>query len=133
MQRWLFKQEPGCYSFSDLERDGATNWDGVANALALKHLRTVQPGDQVFFYHTGKEKAVVGVMEVVDGPLVDPEDATNVVVQVKPVCRLKKPVTLAAIKADEKLSGWDLTRLPRLSVVPVSDEQWKRVEKLAAS
>ena len=133
MSRWLFKQEPSCYSFADLERDGATVWDGVSNALARKHLRQTRPGDQVFFYHTGKEKAVVGEMRVVGEPGVDPnsDDPNSVVVKVKFVRRLKKPVPLSAIKADKQLVKWDLVRLSRLSVVPVSDEQWRRVEELA--
>ncbi len=133
MSRWLFKQEPSCYSFADLERDGTTVWDGVSNALARKHLRQAKPGDHVFFYHTGKEKAVVGEMQVVSEPAVDPnsDDPNSVVLKVKLIRRLKKPVPLSAIKADKLLAKWDLVRLSRLSVVPVSDEQWRRVEELA--
>jgi predicted RNA-binding protein with PUA-like domain len=133
MSRWLFKQEPSCYSFADLERDGTTVWDGVSNALARKHLRLVKPGDRVFFYHTGKEKAIVGEMAVAGEPAVDPnsDDAKSVVVKVKMVRRLKKPVPLAAIKADKLLAKCDLVRLPRLSVTPVSDEQWRRIEEMA--
>jgi predicted RNA-binding protein with PUA-like domain len=133
MSRWLFKQEPTCYSFADLERDGATVWDGVSNALARKHLRQAKPGDRVFFYHTGKEKAVVGEMRVVGEAAADSnsDDPNSVVVKVKLIRRLKKPVPLSAIKADKLLAKWDLVRLPRLSVVPVSVEQWQRVEELA--
>ncbi len=131
MARWLFKQEPSCYSFDDLERDGDTLWDGVSNALARKHLRETKPGDRVFFYHTGKEKAIVGEMKVVGKPIVDADDADPkaVSVKVKFVRRLK-PLRLAVIKADPLLVNWDLVRLSRLSVVPVSDEQWQRVEEL---
>jgi predicted RNA-binding protein with PUA-like domain len=133
MARWLFKVEPDCYSFADLERDRSTLWDGVSNALARKHLRQVQPGDRIWFYHTGDEKAVVGLMEAVTGPQPDPNDDDDkaVVVEVKPVKRLKNPVTLARIKEDALLADWELVRLPRLSVMPVSDAQWRRIEELA--
>jgi predicted RNA-binding protein with PUA-like domain len=132
MPRWLFKSEPDCYSYADLERDGGTLWDGVTNALARKHLREVQPGDEIWFYHTGDEKAIVGVMKAVGGPLADPsdEDPKSVAVQVKPVRKLKRPLTLTAIKADPALTDWALVRNSRLSVVPVSPEQWRRVEQL---
>ncbi len=133
MALWLFKQEPSCYSYSDLERDRSTLWDGVANALARKHLRQVKPGDRILFYHTGKEKAVIGEMKAISEPAADPksDDPNSVVLQVQVGRRLAKPVTLATIKDDPLLSQWDLVRLPRLSVVPVSAEQWKRVEELS--
>lgn len=133
MALWLCKQEPGCYSYQDLERDGSTNWDGVANPLARKHLRMMKPGDKVLFYHTGKEKAVVGEMVVGAEPCLDPvgDDKSAVAVEMKAVRELAKPVTLATIKADKLLAKWDLVRLPRLSVVPVSEAQWKRVMELA--
>jgi predicted RNA-binding protein with PUA-like domain len=133
MPRWLFKSEPGCYSFADLRRDGTTLWDGVTNALARKHLRAVQRGDQVLFYHTGDEKAVVGVMKTTSGPQRDPndDDEKAVVVEVKPVRAFPSPVSLARIKADPLLASWDLVRNSRLSVMPVSDTQWQRVEELA--
>lgn len=133
MALWLFKQEPGCYSFADLRRDGSTTWDGVTNALAQKHLRAVKKGDRVFFYHTGDEKAVVGVMEVTAGPTPDPADETGkrVLVTVKPVRELKNPVPLAAIKADPAFAGWELVRVARLSVMPVGPELWKRIEEMS--
>jgi predicted RNA-binding protein with PUA-like domain len=131
--RWLFKEEPSRYSFADLQRDGATVWDGVANNLARKHLRQVRQGDQVFYYHTGGEKAVVGVMEVVSDPGPEPgsDDPASVAVRVRPVRQLLQSVPLERIKADPLLSTWDLVRLPRLSVVPVTNVQWRRVEELA--
>lgn len=134
MAFWLFKVEPDCYSFADLKRDGKTTWDGVANAVAQKHLRGVAKGDRVLYYHTGDEKAVVGIAEATAGATPDPADdaGKRVVVTVKPVKALKTPVTLAAIKADPAFAGWELVRLPRLSVMPVSAEQWARVEELAA-
>jgi len=130
MPLWLFKEEPAHYSFADLEGDGSAFWDGVENALAQKHLRSVRPGDRVFFYHTGKEKAVVGEMRVVGDPRPVEEGSAFVGVEVEPVGRLARAVPLSRIKEDALLAGWDLVRLPRLSVVPVTPEQWKRVEEL---
>lgn len=132
MAFWLFKEEPAAYSFADLERDGAATWTGVANALAQKHLRAVKAGDRVFFYATGKEKAVVGVMEATADPTPDPADpaGTRVAVAVKPVRRFAVSVTLAAIKADKSFAAWELVRLSRLSVMPVPDDLWAKVEAL---
>jgi predicted RNA-binding protein with PUA-like domain len=129
MANWLFKEEPGTYSFADLERDGSTTWSGVTNALAQKHLRTMKKGDKVFFYHTGNEKAVIGIMEVTADPTPDPEDETGkrVVVTVKPLKKLKSPVTLAAIKADQAFAEWELVRISRLSVMPVPAAIWKKI------
>jgi predicted RNA-binding protein with PUA-like domain len=129
---WLFKEEPDHYSYADLERDGGAVWDGVTNALARQHLRAVRKGDRVLYYHTGKEKAVVGEMRVVS----DPEhgaggDPKAVSVRVEPVRRWAAPVTLARIKEDPQFAGWDLVRLPRLSVMPVTAAQWKRLEALS--
>ena len=133
MALWLFKVEPDCYSFADLKRDKKTNWDGVSNAAAQKNLRAVAKGDRVLYYHTGDEKAVVGIAEVIGGPTIDPADdaGKKVYVTVKPVTALAAPVTLAAIKADPAFAGWELVRLPRLSVMPVTVEYWARVEELA--
>lgn len=124
MALWLFKEEPTHFSYADLERAGQATWDGVRNPLALKHLRQVQPGDRIWMYHTGNEKAVVGELTAVS--------AADGVVTVKAVRRLPRAVTLAAIKADPKLADWELVRLPRLSVMPVTAAQWRRVEELAA-
>jgi len=127
MAHWLFKQEPSCYSFENLEADGLTTWDGVANALAQKHLKNAKKGDHAFFYHTGKDKAVVGIMELASDPAPDPADEKLAVVNVKPVKKLKNPVTLAAIKADDAFASWELVRMSRLSVMPVSDTIWKKI------
>ena len=133
MAFWLCKQEPVCYSYDDLALDGTTLWDGVTNALARKHLRLMKRGDRVLFYHTGKEKAIVGEMKVAAAPVEggSSEDAAAVAVPMKAVRKLAVPVTLAQIKADDAFADWDLIRLPRLSVVPVTAAQWKRVEELA--
>jgi predicted RNA-binding protein with PUA-like domain len=133
MAYWLFKEEPDHYSLEDLFRDKRTTWAGVENNLALKHLRSVQKGDRVLYYHTGKEKAVVGVMEVVKGPYPDPErdDDRLVVVDVKPISRFDRPVSLAEIKADPKFADFALVRISRLSVMPVTDKQWSEIERLS--
>jgi len=134
MARWLFKEEPEHYSFAQLQEDGRTVWDGVSNALARQHLRKVRRGDSVFCYHTGKEKAIVGVMRAVSDARTDPaaDDPKEVLVEVEAVRLLPYPVSLARIKGDPLLAGWDLVRLPRLSVMPVTQQQWQRVEELAA-
>ena len=134
MALWLFKEEPAAYSFADLERDGSATWSGVANALAQKHLRAAKAGDRVFFYATGKDKAVVGIMEVTADPAPDPTDEAGkrVAVAVKPVRRFAVPVALAAIKADKSFAAWELVRQSRLSVMPVPEDLWAKVEALAA-
>jgi predicted RNA-binding protein with PUA-like domain len=133
MAYWLFKEEPDHYSIDNLFRDKRAVWAGVENNLALKHLRSVKKGDLVFYYHTGKEKAVVGVMEVVKGPYPDPArgDDRLVVVDVKPVRRLDRPVSLAEIKSNPKFADFALVRISRLSVMPVTDEQWEEIERLS--
>ena len=127
--KWLFKEEPTHYSYDDLARDGSTSWTGVKNPLAQKHLRAVKKGDGIFFYHTGDEKAVVGICRAAGNAYADPADKAGklVAVDVRPVKKLKTPVTLASIKADRHFSSFPLTRLPRLSVMPVSDDEWDRI------
>ncbi len=130
MAHWLFKQEPDEFSYADLEADGRTTWDGVSNPVALKHLRAIAVGDSVFYYHTGKEKAIVGVAEVVAGPQPDPNNEKLVVLDIKPVRKLAKPVTLAAIKAEPAFASWELVRIARLSVMPVPPAVWKLIEAM---
>jgi len=134
MARWLFKEEPTHYSFAQLQADGRTVWEGVSNALARQHLRKVRRGDWVFYYHTGKEKAIVGVMRAVRDARTDADadDPKEVLVEVEAVRLLPHPVSLARIKGDPLLADWDLVRLPRLSVMPVTEEQWRRIEELGA-
>ena len=135
MALWLFKEEPDHYNFEALRRDGTTVWDGVTNNLARQNLRRVRRGDRILYYHTGKEKAVVGEAVAVGDAGPDPgsDDPNAVVVQVRPVRQLLHSVSLARIKGEEALAGWDLVRLPRLSVLPVTEEQWRRVEELSRS
>jgi predicted RNA-binding protein with PUA-like domain len=133
MARWLLKTEPDCYSWDHLVKDKKTVWDGVNNALALKHIRTMKKGDLAHVYHTGGEKAAVGIAEIASDPYTDPKEGDDklAVVDLKPKKKLARPVTLAEIKADPAFEGWDLLRIGRLSVVPVSDAIWKRIEKLS--
>ncbi len=128
MAYWLLKTEPDNYSYFDLERDGTTIWDGVNNPLALKHLRTMEVGDLALIYHTGKEREVMGVAKVVSKPYGDPtsSDVKRVVVDVRAMKKLPQLVTLAKIKQDASWDNFDLLRLPRLSVVPVSELHWQR-------
>jgi predicted RNA-binding protein with PUA-like domain len=132
---WLLKEEPDHYSFDDLVRDRRTSWTGVRNPLAQKHLRSMRKGDRVLFYHTGSVKSVVGLAKAVSDPYVDPADRTGKLyaVDVAPVRRLKTPVPLAAFKADPFFASFALVRMPRLSVMPVTDEQWQRIEHLAGA
>ncbi|RYX83043.1 EVE domain-containing protein [bacterium] len=130
MATWLFKTEPNTYSFFDLENDEATMWDGVTNALALKHLRTVEEGDTVLIYHSGDEKKIVGVAEVSrEAYLPEGEiDPKKIVCDIAFVRFLDAPITLAQVKAEPELSTWELVRLSRLSVVPVNDEVWTKLQ-----
>jgi predicted RNA-binding protein with PUA-like domain len=131
--RWLFKTEPSAYSFAQLRKDGRTTWDGVKNPLALKHLSGVKRGDLVFVYHTGDEKAVVGRARAVSDAYPDPKqkDRKLLVVDLEPSEALPTAVTLAAVKANRKFAGFDLVRLPRLSVMPVGEEQAAEIERMA--
>jgi predicted RNA-binding protein with PUA-like domain len=133
MSNWLFKEEPTHYSYDDLVRDGKTSWTGVKNPLAQKHLRAVRKGDRIFFYHTGDEKAVVGIAKAADAAYPDPADKTGKLyaVDVVPVKKLKAPVTLASIKADKAFAAFPLTRMPRLSVMPVDEDVWERILGMA--
>jgi len=133
MAMWLLKTEPSVYSYADLERDGTTMWDGVTQPHALQNLRKMQQGDRALIYHTGDERAIIGMATVTRGYYVNPEhdDLRLAVCDVQAQQRLARPVTLAEIKAHPALKEWDLVRLARLSVVPVSDEQWRILQEMA--
>jgi predicted RNA-binding protein with PUA-like domain len=132
---WLFKEEPTHYSFDALVKDRKAVWSGVKNPLAQKHLRSVKKGDAIFYYHTGDEKAVVGIARAMGDAYPDPNDQAGkaAVVDVAPVKKLARPVTLAEIKADSAFKDFALVRISRLSVMPVSDTEWRRIEKLSTS
>jgi len=131
---WLLKTEPSTYSYTDLERDKKAVWDGVSNALALKHLRTMKRGDLAFIYHTGDEKQIVGIAEVTSDPYSDPKekDPRLVVVNLKPRERLTRPVTLSEVKADAGFGDFELVRIGRFSVMPVSESRWKKLVKMSS-
>jgi len=133
MRRWLFKSDPETYAFSQLKRDRKTVWDGVANPLARIHLRSIERGDSILFYHSGNERAVVGVMTAISGPKPDPasNDLKAVVVEVKFAKEFATPVTLEQIKNDSLFADWDLLRQHRLSVLPVNEKHWARIEQLS--
>ncbi len=130
---WLFKEEPTHYSFDAFVADETTVWSGVRNPLAQKHLHAVKKGDRIFYYHTGDEKAIVGIAKAVGNAYPDPADKSGktAVVEVAPVRKLARPVTLAEIKADRAFADFPLVRISRLSVMPVTDAEWKRIEEMA--
>jgi predicted RNA-binding protein with PUA-like domain len=131
--RWLVKEEPENYNFDQFMADGSTVWSGVRNPVAQKNLRAMQKGDRVFFYHTGKEKAIVGTARVAVPAYPDPAEPGGnlVVVEMVPDKKLKRPVTLAEIKASGKFADFALVRIPRLSVMPVTEEQWTAIEAMS--
>ena len=135
MAQWLVKEEPEHYSFDQLVKEKKTVWAGVRNPLAQKHLRSIKRGDRIFYYHTGKEKAVVAIATAASDAYPDPKDATQkaFVVDVTPVKKLARPVTLAEIKADRAFADFALVRLSRLSVMPVTDAEWARIENMSAA
>jgi predicted RNA-binding protein with PUA-like domain len=130
MAYWLMKSEPHVYSWDDLVRDKATDWDGVRNNAARLHLRAMQPGDEAFFYHSGEEKQVVGIMKIAGPGKPDGEDGAWVKVPVAPVRKLA-PVTLKQIKAEPALAAMELVRQSRLSVSPVRPEEWAKILGMA--
>lgn len=133
MARFLVKTEPSTYSFADLERDGRTVWDGVSNPVALKNIATIRKGDTIVVYHTGAEKQAVGLAVAASDAFPDPklEDPKRRVFEIEAQKPLPQPVTLAQVKADAVLKTSDLARLPRLSVMPLSEAQFARLLKLA--
>jgi predicted RNA-binding protein with PUA-like domain len=124
MAYWLMKSEPGSYSWQDLVRDGGTEWDGVRNPAARLHLKAMAAGDEALFYHSGADKAAVGIMRIERTAAPDPGDADWVSVRVAPVRALPRPVSLKAMKAEPRLATLEMLRQSRLSVSPVQDEQW---------
>ena len=132
---WLFKEEPTHYGFDELVADRKTVWSGVKNPLAQKHLHAVKKADRIFYYHTGDEKAVVGIATALGDAYPDPNDKTgkSAVVEVAPVKKLNRPVTLAEIKADPAFKTFPLVRISRLSVMPVTDAEWKRIEHMGGA
>ena len=133
MAYWLMKSEAETFGWDDLLRDGATQWDGVRNYAARNHLASMKAGDEAFFYHSGGNREIVGVMRVTGPGTPDGEDGAWVKVPVEPVGPLKRPVTLKEIKAEPKLAEMELVRQSRLSVSPVRAEEWKLILKMSGS
>ncbi len=133
MAAWLLKTEPSEYSWDDLERDRRTVWDGVTNALALRYMRQVRKGDEAIIYHSGDERAAVGIARIASDPYPDPGrgSAAIVVFEITPLRRLPSPVSLAEVKADPSFAGFELVRIPRLSVMPVPSPLLKRLLAIA--
>ncbi|MDB5357835.1 MAG: hypothetical protein JWN24_4288 [Phycisphaerales bacterium] len=133
MANWLLKTEPDSYSWDDLVRDKKAVWDGVSNALALKHIRTMQKGDLALIYHTGDQRQAIGIAEITTKPYADPKEGDErlAVVDLKPKKKLGRPVSISDIKADKAFAGWDFLRIGRLSVVPVPEAMWNHLLKLA--
>jgi predicted RNA-binding protein with PUA-like domain len=125
------KSEPGTYSWADLQRDGSTEWDGVRNPAARLHLKAMKRGDEAFFYHSGDERSVIGIMRIIRQAAPDPKDPNWVSVAVELVRTLRRPVTLREIKAEPQLSKMELIRQSRLSVSPVRDDEWEAIISLA--
>jgi predicted RNA-binding protein with PUA-like domain len=135
MSYWILKTDADTYPFDRLVSERRTVWDGVSNALALKHIRSMAKGDHALIYHSGDEKALVGLARIVSDPYPDPKakDSKLAVVEVEAGERLARPVTLAAIKADPAFAELGLVRMSRLSVIPVPPEQWKRLLAMAGA
>jgi len=131
--RWLVKEEPGTYGYDQFVRDGKTVWAGVKNPLAQIHLRAIRKSDRILYYHTGSEKAVVGIAKATRDAYPDPSDSSGkfFVVDLAPEKKLAKPVPLSAIKADKIFATFPLVRISRLSVMPVTDAEWERIEKMS--
>ncbi len=132
MAYWLLRSEPDAYSWDNLVRDGATEWNGVRNYTARNFLKDMQPGDRAFFYHSNTEKAVVGVMEITRAWQPDGDDGKWASVAVKPVEKLKKPVPLPDIKAEPRLKDLEMLRQSRLSVTPVRDAEWQALLEMGS-
>jgi predicted RNA-binding protein with PUA-like domain len=135
MAHWLIKSEPSAYAWDQLVKDKRTSWTGVRNAQAAINLKAMKAGDRCFFYHSNEGKEIVGIAEIAKAAYPDPtdKDGKAVTVDVVPVGPVKQAVTLAAIKAEPKLKDFGLVRQSRLSVVPVSDEQWKFILKMSGT
>ena len=131
MNYWLLKTEPGTFSWSDLERDKKAVWDGVRNFQARSNMKAMKKGDWAFVYHTGEEKSVVGIAQVLREFYPEPKEPDWVAVDLKPVKKLKLPVALSTIKADKSLAAMVLVKVARLSVQPVRKEEFDRILELS--
>ena len=133
MSYWAFLADPESYGWNELEREGSAVWDGIRNAIAQRNLRSCAVGDEALIYHTAPDKAIIGIARVTGAARPDPADEKRVVVDVEPVRRLAKPLTLAELKADATLQELSFVRMPRVAVQPVTAAQWKRVLALSGT
>ena len=135
MAKWLFKTEPSVYSFDDLVKEGKTVWDGVTNNWALKNISQIKNGDSVFIYHSGNEKKIVGIAQVISEPYPDPRDSNVklLVVDIKSKKKFSKPLSLKMLKNDPFFADFMLVKFTRLSIMPVEDNYWKKIVQLAQS
>jgi predicted RNA-binding protein with PUA-like domain len=133
MNYWLCKQEPSTYNFDSLQKEKSTTWDGVHNNLAIKHINSMKKGDQAFFYHSGDEKQIVGIMEITSNAYPNPKENNSrfVIVDVKYKKRLERPITLTEIKSNKRFKDWDLLRISRLSVMPVPSQIWSEILEIS--
>lgn len=131
MNYWLMKTEPGTFSWDDLVRDKKTGWDGVRNFQARNNLKAMKKGDEAFIYHSNDDKAVIGIAKITKEGYPDPSDNEWIAVEIAPVRKLKKPITLAQIKADKRLSNMVLVKASRLSVQPVKSEEFDLIVSLS--
>lgn len=131
MNYWMVKQEPASYSFDDLIKDGKTDWTGVRNFQARNNLRAMSAGDKVLFYHTGAEKAVVGLAEVSRENFPDPTDENWIAVEIKPIEKFKRTISLGEIKAEKSLENMALLKQSRLSVIPLKKDEFEFIQKLS--
>ncbi|MFM8659445.1 MAG: EVE domain-containing protein [Candidatus Nitrosotenuis sp.] len=133
MNYWLCKQEPRSYNFDSLEKEKSTSWDDVHNNLAIKNINSMKKGDLAFFYHSGDERQIIGIMEITSSAYPNPkeENPRFVTLDVKYKKRLKRPVTLAEIKSNKKFKDWDLLRISRLSVMPVPSQIWSEILEIS--
>ena len=130
---WVFLADPEDFGWNELEHQGEAVWDGIKNARAQNNLRRTSKGDQALIYHTAPDKAIIGIAKVTGEVRPDPKAADRVVVDVKPLQKLKRALPLAELKADAILSGMSFVKMPRVAVQPVTDEQWERVLELSGT
>ena len=133
MAYWVFLADPEDFGWNELEAQGTAVWDGIKNARAQNNLRKTEKGDQVLIYHTAPDKAIIGIAKVMSEARPDPKAEDRVVVDVKPVKKLKRALPLAELKGDDVLSGMSFVKMPRVAVWPVTDEQWERVMELSGT
>ena len=133
MAHWVLLADPEDFGWTELEAQGEAVWDGIKNARAQNNLRKTRPADQVLIYHTAPDKGIIGIAKITSEPRPDPKAPERVVVDVKPVKKLKRMLPLAELKADDVLSGMSFVRMPRVAVQPVTADEWARVLELSGT